>query len=92
MHISSDLLAAALPDRATLTRENFQYNNIFDNTAARRDLDFHYTVPFDAGVRRIVAWLDARNRIPISTGDDWEDRLIAAWERHSAAFTMAVTR
>jgi len=86
VHIPSDLLAAALPERAVLTRENFQYNNIFDNAAARRDLDFRYTVPFDDGVRRIVAWLDARDRIPTPSGDDWEDRLIAAWERHCAAF------
>jgi len=91
VHIPSDLLAQALPERATLTRENFQYNNIFDNAAARADLDFRYTVSFDAGVRRIVAWLDARDRIPTPTGDDdWEDRLIAAWEQGSAAFAAAV--
>lgn len=86
VHIPADLLARAVPERGTITHENFQYPNIFDNAAARADLDFHYTVPLAEGVRRIVAWLDAHDRIPVSGTDDWEDRLIATWERHAAAF------
>ena len=88
VHIPADLLAQAVPEHGTITHENFQYDNIFDNAAARADLDFRYTVSVADGVRRIVAWLDARDRIPAPSADadDWEDRLIALWERHAAAF------
>lgn len=89
VHIPTDLLARAAPEKAWITRENFCFNNIFDNTAARTDLGFRPAVALDAGVRRIAAWLDARDRIPTPTGDEWEDRLIAAWERHGAAFVAA---
>lgn len=89
VHIPTDLLARAAPEKAWITRENFRFNNIFDTAAARADLGFRPAVALDAGVRRIAAWLDARDRIPTPTGDDWEDRLIAAWEQYGAAFVAA---
>ena len=67
VHVATDTLYAALPDEAEWCRENFRYNNIFDNQAAQADLDFRYTVPWREGVQRIAAWLDARGLI---TGDD----------------------
>ena len=63
VHIPTDFLFVIAPKAAEWCKENFQYNNIFDNTEARADLDFRYTIPFVEGVRRIVAWLDARDRI-----------------------------
>lgn len=81
VHIPTDLLARVVPERAGICAVNFQYNNIFDNTAARRDLGFRYTVPFRDGARRVIAWLDAHNRIGNSDDDPREDRVIAAWER-----------
>ena len=67
VHMATDTLYAALPDEAEWCRENFRYNNIFDNRAAHADLDFRYTIPWREGVQRIVAWLDARGLI---SGDD----------------------
>lgn len=81
VHIATDTLYAALPDDAEWCKENFQYNNIFDNAAARADLDFQYTIPWQEGVRRVVAWLDERELI---TGDDepvFYERLIDASRR-----------
>ena len=63
IHIPTDMLFEIAPKEAEWCRENFQYNNIFDNTRAKTDLNFSYTIPFVEGVRRIVAWLDARDRI-----------------------------
>lgn len=85
VHIPTDLLDRAVPQRAHICAINFQYNNIFDNTAAREDLDFRYTIPFVEGVRRIVAWLDDRDRIPNSDDDPFDDRVIAAWRRLETA-------
>lgn len=84
VHIPTDLLREAVPQRAWITAENFQFNNIFDTGAARTDIDFRYTIPLATGVQRIVAWLDERQRIPNSDLDDVDDRLIVAWQRASA--------
>ena len=63
IHIPTDFLFEIAPKEAEWCKENFQYNNIFDNAEARADLNFCYTILFVEGVRRIVAWLDARDRI-----------------------------
>ena len=82
VHIPSDLLDKTAR-RAHICAINFQYNNIFDNSAAHADLDFRYTISFDVGVRRIAAWLDAHNKIADSDEDDYDDRVIAAWQKSS---------
>ena len=84
VHIPTDLLGTVAPRRAAIAVENFQFNNIFDNSAARRDLDFRYTVPWLEGARRMARWLDDHGGIEDSDADDFEDRLIAAWERAGA--------
>ena len=85
VHIPTDLLHRAT-ERGWISAVNFQYNNIFDNSAAHADLDFKYTVDFISGVRRIVAWLDAHQGFDNSDDDPFEDRLIAAWHTHADAF------
>ena len=86
VHIPTDVLARVLrsnqiSDAAHWTLTNFQFNNVFDNTAARRDLGFQYTVPWSEGARRLVDWLDAHGRIANSDDDPFDDRLIAAWRQ-----------
>ncbi len=80
VHIPTALLARVAP-RARICAENFQFNNLFDNAAARADLDFRPTIPFVEGVRRAVAWLDANGRIENSDDDPYDDRVIAAWRQ-----------
>ena len=63
MHIDTDTLYAALSEDAEWCKENFRYNNIFDNRAAHTDLGFRYTIPWQEGVRRVVTWLDERDMI-----------------------------
>jgi nucleoside-diphosphate-sugar epimerase len=45
IHIPTDFLFEIAPKEAEWCKENFQYNNIFDNAAAKADLNFRYTVP-----------------------------------------------
>lgn len=85
VHIPSDILRQVAPERGMLAAENFQYNNIFDNAAARRDLAFRQAIPFDDGVRRITAWLDAHHAIADSATDHFEETLIAAWRRTTSS-------
>ncbi len=84
VHIPTDLLAKVAPKRAGVCAINFQFNNIFDNSLARSDLDFRYTVPWVAGVKRTVAWLDENGRIADSAEDPAYDRIIAAWRQAGA--------
>jgi len=79
VHIPTDLLEAVAPERARLAVLDLQYTNIFDTTAARRDLGFRYTIPWVEGARRVVAWLDAHGRIADSDADPFDDQVIAAW-------------
>ena len=80
VHIPTDLLGKIAPERARNCVENYQFNNIFDNSAAEADLGFQYTVVFAEGIRRTLAWLDEHDRIENSDDDPFEDRIIAAWE------------
>jgi len=88
VHIPADLLGRVAPKSAAWCVENFQFNNIFDNAAARADLGFRYTIPWVEGVRRTVAWLDAHGRIEDSDNFPFYDRIIAAWERLGANMTQ----
>lgn len=83
VHIPTDLLVKISPEKFWVVYNNFQGNNIFDNSAARRDLDFRYTVPWIQGVKRTVAWLDKNHRIQNSDDDPYDDLLISAWEKLS---------
>jgi hypothetical protein len=61
--------------------ENFHYNNIFDNTAARTDLGFQYTIPFAEGARRAIDWLETHGGFEDCAGHPFYDRIIAAWKQ-----------
>lgn len=80
VHIPTDILMKLDPQRYAIVGENFQFNNIFDNTAARTDLNFRYTIPWAEGVRRMAGWLIANHHIDDSDQDPAEDRLIERWQ------------
>ncbi|MBN1401110.1 MAG: NAD-dependent epimerase/dehydratase family protein [Anaerolineae bacterium] len=81
IHISVDTLSRLAPQRALWCRENFQYPNIFDNTAAEADLDFRYTIPWVEGARRTVTWLQAHHQVEDGASYPFYDALIAAWRQ-----------
>jgi nucleoside-diphosphate-sugar epimerase len=91
VHIPTDLLARLAPRRAAIIAENFQFSNVFDTSAARADLGFLYTIPWQEGARRMVDWLDAHGKIENSDADTFEDRLIAAWRESSAQLIQAMS-
>ena len=79
VHIPTDTLYQVLPADAAWIRENFQHNNIFDNSAAAQDLGFRYTVNWQTGVERVVAWLDARGQISAADEPAFYQRLLNEW-------------
>ena len=80
VHVPTELLFMVAPKQAMWCLENFRFNNIFDNAAARADLGFRYTIPWAEGVRRVVAWLDERGKIENSDDYPFYDRIIGAWQ------------
>ncbi len=79
VHIPTDVFGRAAPRHARIVVENFQFSNIFDNTAAHTDLGFRYELKWEDGVRRMVSWLDEHGKIENSEQAPFEDQLIAAW-------------
>jgi nucleoside-diphosphate-sugar epimerase len=86
--IPTALLGRALPRAAEWCVENFQYPNVFDSAAARSDLGFRYTIPWEEGVRRMVAWHDARGTIDASPSYPLYDRILDSWERLGSAMVQ----
>ena len=80
VHIPTDLLYT-VDRRAFITAVNFQYNNCFDATAAKRDLGYQYRMTIAEGARRIYDWHVRTGRLENSDDVPHDDVIIAAWER-----------
>ncbi len=83
VHIPTDLLGKIAPRHAQISTENLQFDNIFDNTAARTDLDYHFRIQWREGVQRTVAWLDAHLQLSGSE-ESIDDQVIAVWHQLEA--------
>ncbi len=92
VHIPTDLLVKLVPDRVYWTAVNFQFSNVFDNTAAKNDLGFRYTIPFKEGARRTVQWLEERGRIEDCANDPVYDWIIDLWERLGEGMRTELSR
>jgi nucleoside-diphosphate-sugar epimerase len=79
VHIPTDLLGRMAPQAAERCVVNWRYNKIFDNTAAQADLGYRYTIPWAEGVRRMVAWHDARGAIDHAPDHTLYDRIVSVW-------------
>ena len=78
VHIPSSILTKV---GITICEENFQFDNIFDNSRAHRDLDYKYTISWKEGVQRMAKWFDDHKKWPDSNEHPLEDRLIDAWDQ-----------
>ena len=85
VRIPTEVLGAIAPRQAEWCVENFQHNNIFDNSKAKRHLGFRYTVTFEEGVCKCLDYLRPRGLIEDSAKHPFYDRVIEAWRQHRAA-------
>jgi nucleoside-diphosphate-sugar epimerase len=81
IHIPTDLLVQALPNRAAVLRDNLQFSNIFDNSAARNDLGFRYTINFLDGMRSTIEWVDRNGGFEYAAIEPWYEELLTQWAR-----------
>jgi nucleoside-diphosphate-sugar epimerase len=79
IHIPTDVLVRLVPERAASVADNFQFNNIFDNAAAHRDLGFQYTISWIEGVKRAVDWLEHNHKPTLSDAAAIDDQILGAW-------------
>ncbi|WP_136690095.1 NAD-dependent epimerase/dehydratase family protein [Halorhabdus amylolytica] len=86
VHIPTDVLRNVAPDRTEMLRDHFQYSTVFDNSKARRELDFEYTIDFEEGVERTVAWLEEHDEVTVGEGDAFEDAVVEAWRASTDDF------
>jgi nucleoside-diphosphate-sugar epimerase len=90
VHIPTDFLAQALPVRARECLQNFQFNNIFDTSAARRDLGFRQTIRFVDIARRVIRWLVDNDELQRAEDAPYYDAIIRVWKEHTSAAAAAL--
>lgn len=89
VHVPTNVLRVVAPDQTEMLRDHFRYSTVFDNSKAKRDLGFEYTVDFRTGARRTVEWLDERDEIDALGEREFEDRLAAAWRESTDEFVAS---
>lgn len=90
VHIPTDVLANMLPNEASWCAENFRYNNMFDNSEARRDLDFRCTISWRDGIREVIHELDRAGLIDCSEELPYYNAVLELWNRHTSAMTEEI--
>jgi nucleoside-diphosphate-sugar epimerase len=79
VYIPTLLLANLAPVEAEWCRENFMHNNILDNSKAKRDIGFQYTITYKEGVKKCIAYLDQHNLIESCENYPFYDRIVEQW-------------
>ncbi|MDX2021919.1 MAG: NAD-dependent epimerase/dehydratase family protein [Deltaproteobacteria bacterium] len=91
VHIPTSLLVRALPKAARECAENFQFDNVFDNSAAKEDLGFRQTVSFVEAVRRTYQWLVENKKLQRNEENPLYDEILAAWRPLADQFTHSLS-
>lgn len=92
VYIPSLLLAKLAPVEAEWCRENFMHNNIFDNSKAKRDLGFKYTISYEEGVRKCITYLEQHNMIENCENYPFYDRIIREWSDFETELIDHITK
>ncbi len=81
MYIPTLMLAKMAPLEAEWCLENFMHNNILDNSKAKRDLGFKYTVTFKEGVKLCYDYLSKHHLIEDCEKYPFYDRIVEKWKK-----------
>ncbi|MBX0325142.1 NAD-dependent epimerase/dehydratase family protein [Halomicroarcula sp. F13] len=90
VHVPTDALRRAVPDRATAVLDHFQFSTVFDTTKAERDLGFRQTVSWEDGVQRTVDRLATDGTIADWDSDPEYDAVVSAWRNATDSFAAAL--
>ena len=86
VHIPTDFLLSIDRPRLAVLDEIFRFHAVYSSARLKADVpEYNPCTPYEEGVRRTVAWLDAHGKVAKADTDPFEDRLIAAWEKLTAS-------
>jgi nucleoside-diphosphate-sugar epimerase len=84
VHISTDFIAACLPDMRGRLIGDASVSSVFDNTKIKRFVpEFRPVTPYAEGIKQTIAWFDAdpaRQQVDAEADARW-DHVIAAYEK-----------
>jgi nucleoside-diphosphate-sugar epimerase len=80
------LLVSAAPQACEWCDLNFKYCNVFDNSPAKRDLGFRYTINWAEGARRMVAYHEGSRAIDGSADHPAYDEIVRRIETLADGF------
>lgn len=93
VYIPTDVLRRCAPRWSGGTWEIFAWPSVFTMDKLKRDAGYPgQTITWKQGVRRAIAWLEARGRIADADAEQDEDRLISAWRAGVAALPVVGPR
>lgn len=81
VYVPTEILVKLAPKEAAWTWMDFQYNNLFDNTRAREELGYRYTVSWREGGGRIIERLSSSGGIEQARPRPLYDRIVDEWAR-----------
>jgi nucleoside-diphosphate-sugar epimerase len=84
VYMPSDVLAKCAPKWSGGLREIFQWTSVFNNDKLKALGYPGQTISFAEGTKRTLAWMERDGRLADIEGEDFEDKLIAAWEHATA--------
>jgi nucleoside-diphosphate-sugar epimerase len=85
VHVPTDLLLAIDRPRFVALEEIFRFHGVYSSAKLKRDVpEYRCSTPYEEGVRRTVAWMDAHGKIVSADTDPMEDRLVERWDRFTA--------
>lgn len=86
VHIPTEVLGAVAPRMAEWCVHNFQYDNVFDCTAAARDLDFRPRIGWAEGIAAGLARLPVAGGVPACdpAEEAGYEAILDAWRRAGA--------
>lgn len=79
VHIPTDVLVRVAPELANWLPYHFQFHAIFDSSAAKRELGFRYTIPWEEGARRCVEWFRGHGGFENSDERPEYDQIVNEW-------------
>jgi nucleoside-diphosphate-sugar epimerase len=81
VYIPTEILSLLAPTESEWCRENFMHNVIFDNSKAKRDLGYKYTISFEQGARMCLTHMKENNMIENSDNYPFYDEIIEKWQK-----------
>ena len=80
VHIPTDILCRISPKSADWLKY-ISFHNLYDNSEAKRDLAYKYTISWEDGVRQMISYQDTYGNIESCPDYPLYDKIIGRWKQ-----------